>query len=251
MQKKIRSNREYEDIFALAAHLNYYFQRNPDAQLTMNDLKKIVDRNPSFCLEEQTINNGFQRPLISDSDGHTLSLVMAPRFYVFDDEVEDGDPEDEEELPEEEVYEDSEDTEDTEDTEEESEEAEVEDIPEEEDSGDVAEGADEDEVPFDDRNEYARKFSGLREDDKVYWRDPETRLVHEAEVVAIGEPDGKVADANTEITVSIEGMDGVTVIFPDEILDEDDIEELGDDEFYSSQTCDSESCSDNDGEDDD
>lgn len=214
MQKKIRSNREYEDIFALAAHLNYYFQRNPDAQLTMNDLKKIVDRNPSFCLEEQTIDNGFQRPLISDSDGHTLSLVMAPRFYVYDDVVEDGDPEDEEELPDEEVYADE--SEESEPEEAESEEAEPEEVEAEED----------------DVNEYAKKFADLKEDDKIYWRDPETQLVHEATVIYIRTADQKVEDANTEITVSVDGSEDYTTIFPDEILDEDDFD---DDELFSNQ----------------
>lgn len=218
MQKKIRSNREYEDIFALAAHLNYYFQRNPDAQLTMNDLKKIVDRNPSFCLEEQTIDNGFQRPLISDSDGHTLSLVMAPRFFVYDDVVENGDPEDEEKLPDEEVYAEDEDESESEEEAEQSEEAEVEEVKAEEVEDDV--------------NEYAKKFADLKEDDKIYWRDPETQLVHEATVVYIRTADQKVEDANTEITVSVDGSEDYTTIFPDEILDEDDFE---DNELFSNQ----------------
>lgn len=208
MQKKIRSNREYEDIFELASHLNYYFQRNPDAELTMNDLKKIVDRNPKFCLEEQKITNGFGRALISDDDGHVLQLVMSPRFYVFDEEYDDGDPEDET-MPDEDVYE-----EESESSEEETEESSEE---------ETAEDAD----------PWAVKFADLNEHDEIYWRNNETGKVHKARVIYIHDTDDKVQSEATEITIDAEGIDHYITIFPEEIVDEDDFD---DDDLFDPDT---------------
>ena len=118
MSKKVRANREFSDIFELAAYLNYYFSKNEDASISMNDIKKIVDNNPNFSMEEPTIGNTALRPVISDNEGHTLMLEMKPSFVVYEDDCEDEEPEDEDEETEEDESEEEEESDEEEETDE-------------------------------------------------------------------------------------------------------------------------------------
>lgn len=212
MSKKIRANRQFDDLFELAAYLNYYFNKNSDAELTPNDLKKIVDNNPSFSLEPFAIDNGFGRNIISDSNGNTIKLVMTPRFYVFEDEVEAGSPEDEE-APD--GYEEVNEAEEVE-----AEEVEPEPEPEPEPEAEAEPESAE------------RDLSFIREDAEVLWLDDDAH-VHNVKVVAVNTEDGKLRRDNPYDTdVSIEHRDGsVTTAFPDELYDPDSDDVPDPDEF--------------------
>jgi hypothetical protein len=201
MSKKVRANREFSDIFELAAYLNYYFSKNEDASISMNDIKKIVDNNPNFSMEEPTIGNTALRPVISDNEGHTLMLEMKPSFVVYEDDCEDEEPEDEE-------------------TEEESDEDEsAEEQPTEE------EETDEDGRKID--KNILEQFDWVKPGEEFLWHEPETD--EEVPVVcdAVISKSGKVQSETTEITVHRrdEDQEDKFNIFCDEIVLEDSDEE--------------------------
>jgi hypothetical protein len=139
---------------------------------------------------------------------------MSPRFYVFDEEFDDGDPEDET-MPDEDVYE-----EESEPSEEEAESPEEEPEPSEEESAE-------------DADPWAVKFADLNEHDEIYWRNNETGKVHKARVIYIHATDDKVQSEATEITIDAEGIDHYITIFPEEIVDEDDFD---DDDLFDPDT---------------
>lgn len=193
MSKKVRANREFSDIFELAAYLNYYFSKNEDASISMNDIKKIVDNNPNFSMEEPTIGNTALRPVISDNEGHTLMLEMKPSFVVYEDDCEDEEPEDEDE-----------------ETEEES---------------DEEEETDEDGRKID--KNILEQFDWVKPGEEFLWHEPETD--EEVPVVcdAVISKSGKVQSETTEITVHRrdEDQEDKFNIFCDEIVLEDSDEE--------------------------
>ena len=204
MSKKVRANREFSDIFELAAYLNYYFSKNEDASISMNDIKKIVDNNPNFSMEEPTIGNTALRPVISDNEGHTLMLEMKPSFVVYEDDCEDEEPEDEDE-----------------ETEEESDEDES----EEEEESDEEEETDEDGRKID--KNILEQFDWVKPGEEFLWHEPETD--EEVPVVcdAVISKSGKVQSETTEITVHRrdEDQEDKFNIFCDEIVLEDSDEE--------------------------
>jgi hypothetical protein len=204
MSKKVRANREFSDIFELAAYLNYYFSKNEDASISMNDIKKIVDNNPNFSMEEPTIGNTALRPVISDNEGHTLMLEMKPSFVVYEDDCEDEEPEDEDE-----------------ETEEESDEDES----EEEEKSDEEEETDEDGRKID--KNILEQFDWVKPGEEFLWHEPETD--EEVPVVcdAVISKSGKVQSETTEITVHRrdENQEEKFNIFCDEIVLEDSDEE--------------------------
>ena len=187
MSKKVRANREFENIFELASYLNYYFSKNEDASISMNDIKKIVDNNPSFSMEEPTIGNTALRPIISDNEGHTLMLEMKPSFVVYDDNTFDEDPEDE---PEEE---DEEESEPEEESEEESEEKE-EKTDEPEDGEVDAEGRKID-------KNIMEAYDWVKPGEEFLWFDPDTDTEVPVVCDAVVSVSGKVQSEMTEITV--------------------------------------------------
>lgn len=203
MSKKVRANREFSDIFELAAYLNYYFSKNEDASISMNDIKKIVDNNPNFSMEEPTIGNTALRPVISDNEGHTLMLEMKPSFVVYEDDCEDEEPEDEDE-----------------ETEEESDEDES-----EEEESDEEEETDEDGRKID--KNILEQFDWVKPGEEFLWHEPETD--EEVPVVcdAVISKSGKVQSETTEITVHRrdEDQEDKFNIFCDEIVLEDSDEE--------------------------
>lgn len=200
MSKKVRANREFSDIFELAAYLNYYFSKNEDASISMNDIKKIVDNNPNFSMEEPTIGNTALRPVISDNEGHTLMLEMKPSFVVYEDDCEDEEPEDEDEETEE-------------------------DESEEEEESDEEEETDEDGRKID--KNILEQFDWVKPGEEFLWHEPETD--EEVPVVcdAVISKSGKVQSETTEITVHRrdEDQEDKFNIFCDEIVLEDSDEE--------------------------
>lgn len=212
MSKKVRANREFSDIFELAAYLNYYFSKNEDASISMNDIKKIVDNNPNFSMEEPTIGNTALRPVISDNEGHTLMLEMKPCFSVYEDDCEDEEPEDEDEEAEEESDED---------------ESEVESA--EEQPAEEEETEDEDGRKID--KNILEQFDWVKPGEEFLWLEPETD--EEVPVVcdAVISKSGKVQSETTEITVHRrdENQEEKFNIFCDEIVLEDSDEESDDD----------------------
>lgn len=215
MSKKVRANREFSDIFELAAYLNYYFSKNEDASISMNDIKKIVDNNPNFSMEEPTIGNTALRPVISDNEGHTLMLEMKPSFVVYEDDCEDEEPEDEDE-----------------ETEEESDEDES-----EEEESDEEEETDEDGRKID--KNILEQFDWVKPGEEFLWHEPETD--EEVPVVcdAVISKSGKVQSETTEITVHRrdEDQEDKFNIFCDEIVLEDSDEE-SDDEIEDAEVVD-------------
>lgn len=215
--KKIRSNRQFDTLNELADYLNYYFSKNPDAEVTGDDLKKIVDNNPQFTLEPNTVGNSPYRNIVSDSDGNTLVLTLAPRFFVFADDTFDEEPT--EDYPEDEFV-DSE-----EGTEEEAEADDADNVPgddaEAEAEADVeAEAPDEDLDSYDDEDEL--NISGIREGDIVYWNNEDDNRIHKCKVEGIRSEDNKIHDDTTEIQVSVldDGDHYMTSIFSDELVPE-------------------------------
>ena len=201
--KKVRANRQFEDIFELADYLNYYFSKNPDAQVSMNDLKKIVDNNPQFSLEEATITNSAFRPIISDSDGHTMMLEMQPKFSIYEDEVEEGEDEESDEESEE-------DNNNSEEEEEEEEALSTEEI-----------------------------FDWVKPGEEFVWVDPNDdnpeTAEHNAKVLEVKSEDGKVHTDTTEIRAEVEDV-GTISIFCDEIKMQDaDDEEIEDAEVVEDE----------------
>lgn len=229
MSKKVRANREFSDIFELAAYLNYYFSKNEDASISMNDIKKIVDNNPNFSMEEPTIGNTALRPVISDNEGHTLMLEMKPSFVVYEDDCEDEEPEDE-------------------GTEEESDEDESE---EEEEPAEEEETEDEDGRKID--KNILEQFDWVKPGEEFLWLEPETD--EEVPVVcdAVISKSGKVQSETTEITVHRrdENQEEKFNIFCDEIVLEDSDEE-SDEEIEDAEVVDeSEDSEDSEDKDDD
>ena len=229
MSKKVRANREFSDIFELAAYLNYYFSKNEDASISMNDIKKIVDNNPNFSMEEPTIGNTALRPVISDNEGHTLMLEMKPSFVVYEDDCEDEEPEDEDE-----------------ETEEESDEDES-----EEEESDEEEETDEDGRKID--KNILEQFDWVKPGEEFLWHEPETD--EEVPVVcdAVISKSGKVQSETTEITVHRrdEDQEDKFNIFCDEIVLEDSDEE-SDEEIEDAEVVDeSEDSEDSEDKDDD
>lgn len=208
MSKKPQTNRKFEDIFDLANYLNYYFGKNPEAQVSMNDLRKIVDNNPGLFMEEPTIVNSPSRPVVSDSEGHTLMLEMRPAFVVYEDEVEDGDPEDEE--PE------DEDEEDPDDSPEDSEEEPEEESEPEKDS----EGREID-------RDVMEAFDWVKPGEVFLWLDPDTDSEVPVVCDEVRSSSGKVQSDKTDIVVHRRDGDPEErfSIFSDEIVMEDDGEE--------------------------
>lgn len=216
MSKKPQTNRKFEDIFDLANYLNYYFGKNPEAQVSMNDLKKIVDNNPGLFMEEPTIVNSPSRPVVSDSEGHTLMLEMRPAFVVYEDEVEDGDPEDEE--PEDEDEEDPDDS--PEDSEEESEE---ESEPEKDSEGREI------------NRDIMEQFDWLKPGETFVWLDPDSDAEVPVVCDEIRSSSGKVQSDKTDIVVHRMNGDPEErfSVFCDEIVmeeDKDDEENGGDED---------------------
>ena len=213
MSKKVRANREFSDIFELAAYLNYYFSKNEDASISMNDIKKIVDNNPNFSMEEPTIGNTSLRPVISDNEGHTLMLEMKPSFVVYEDDCEDEEPEDEDEEAEEESDED-----------ESEEEPAEEEVPAAEEQPAEEEETDEDGRKID--KNIVEQFDWVKPGEEFLWHEPETD--EEVPVVcdAVGSKSGKVQSETTEITVHRRDgdQDDKFIVFCDEIVLESDDE---------------------------
>ena len=223
MSKKPQTNRKFEDIFDLANYLNYYFGKNPEAQVSMNDLKKIVDNNPGLFMEEPTIVNSPSRPVVSDGEGHTLMLEMRPAFVVYEDEVEDGDPEDKEpedyDLPG-----NQEDDEDPDNPPEESEE-DPEDSEREEPEKD-SEGREID-------RDVMEAFDWVKPGEVFLWNDPDTDSEVPVVCDEVRSSSGKVQSDKTDIVVHRRDGDPEErfSIFSDEIVMEDDGEE-GDGEAH-------------------
>lgn len=221
MSKKVRANREFENIFELASYLNYYFSKNEDASISMNDIKKIVDNNPSFSMEEPTIGNTALRPIISDNEGHTLMLEMKPSFVVYDDNTFDEDPEDE---PEEESEEDSE-SEESEESNEEPEDGPDPDYNGEEKT-DEPEGEVDEEGRKIDKN-IMEAYDWVKPGEEFLWFDPDTDAEVPVVCDAVVSASGKVQSETTEITVHRRDTDQDEKfnIFCDEIVMESEDEE--------------------------
>ena len=214
MSKKVRANREFENIFELASYLNYYFSKNEDASISMNDIKKIVDNNPSFSMEEPTIGNTALRPIISDNEGHTLMLEMKPSFVVYDDNTFDEDPEDE---PEEDSEPESEESN-------EEPEAEPEPGPDEEKT-DEPEGEVDEEGRKIDKN-IMEAYDWVKPGEEFLWFDPDTDAEVPVVCDAVVSASGKVQSDTTEITVHRRDTDQDEKfnIFCDEIVMESEDE---------------------------
>lgn len=236
MSKKVRANRKFESLFELADYLNYYFQKNTDASVSMNDIKKIVDNNPNFSVEEPTIGNSALRPVISDNEGHTLMLEMRPSFVVYNDVCEDGPEEDEEseeeEHPEEEVEPEYGPDEDVKPEVEEHPEEEVK--PEEE----AEEESDEEAKPEAETDEEGRKidraimekFDWVKPGVEFYWINPTTNDKHVVVCDGIQSTTGQVQSEYTDITVHMADDPNETLnVFCDEITPLDEGEEEEDD----------------------
>lgn len=213
MSKKPQTNRKFEDIFDLANYLNYYFGKNPEAQVSMNDLKKIVDNNPGLFMEEPTIVNSPSRPVVSDSEGHTLMLEMRPAFVVYEDEVEDGDPDEEEPEDEDEEEEDEDEDEDSpedspEDSEEESE-------PEKDSEGREI------------NRDVMEAFDWVKPGEVFLWLDPDTDSEVPVVCDEVRSSSGKVQSDKTDIVVHRRDGDPEErfSIFSDEIVMEEDEED--------------------------
>lgn len=214
MQKKIRINKEFDNLWEAAEYLNYYLNRNPDAVISLADLTRLITKN-GWVMADQGLDNNSHRTICTDDDGNELGVEMVPRFSVFAPNVEeDPDEEDESEEEEEESEEESED--DNNNSEEESEEEETEEEAEEDDGEPSTE----------------EMFAWVKPGETFVWRDPEDDSEHSAEVVEVKSDDGKVHSDTTEIRAKVEGVDGVISIFCDEIvmLDEDEVEEDEDSE---------------------
>ena len=219
--KKIRVNKQFDNLNEAADYLNYYLNRNPEATISYADLLRLV-KNNGWTMEDQGLDNNSYRTVCTDDEGNELGIEMVPRFSVFAPRVED-DPEDEEE------------TEEEESTEEESEEDESEEGESEEDEPSTEE-----------------MFAWVQPGETFVWRDPEDDSEHSAEVVEVKSDDGKVHSSNTEIRAKVEGVDGVISVFCDEIVmldgdeeeseeeSEDDPDEIEDAEIVEDKTDDSE-----------
>lgn len=225
MSKKVRANREFENIFELASYLNYYFSKNEDASISMNDIKKIVDNNPNFSMEEPTIGNSALRPIISDNEGHTLMLEMKPSFVVYDDNTFDEDPEDESEEEEEESEPESE-----------EEESEPEDGPDpdykgEEKTDEPEEGEVDAEGRKIDKN-IMEAYDWVKPGEEFLWFDPDTDTEVPVVCDAVVSVSGKVQSEMTEITVHRRdtNQDEKFNIFCDEIVMESEDESEDEDE---------------------
>lgn len=201
MSKKVRVNRQFDSLFECADYLNYFLRKNPEARITMSDLKRIAEVN-GWELEDQSIDTQCYRPVLTDSEGQCLGLVMQPSFAVFDLDCEDGDPDDDDPEEEEESEEEEADGEEPEE-----EESEEEDTEEEESS---------------DEPTTEETFDWVKPGETFVWRDPQDDSEHSAEVVEVKSEDGKVHTTTTEIRAKVEGIDGVISIFCDEIVMEDD-----------------------------
>ena len=201
--KKIRVNKQFDNLNEAADYLNYYLNRNPEATISYADLLRLV-KNNGWTMEDQGLDNNSYRTVCTDDEGNELGIEMVPRFSVFAPRVED-DPEDEEETEEEESTE--------EESEEESEEEESEEEESEEDEPSTEE-----------------MFAWVQPGETFVWRDPEDDSEHSAEVVEVKSEDGKVHSSNTEIRAKVEGVDGVISVFCDEIVMLDGDEEESEDE---------------------
>lgn len=201
--KKIRVNKQFDNLNEAADYLNYYLNRNPEATISYADLLRLV-KNNGWTMEDQGLDNNSYRTVCTDDEGNELGIEMVPRFSVFAPRVED-DPEDEEETEEEESTE--------EEAEEESEEEESEEEESEEDEPSTEE-----------------MFAWVQPGETFVWRDPEDDSEHSAEVVEVKSDDGKVHSSNTEIRAKVEGVDGVISVFCDEIVMLDGDEEESEDE---------------------
>ena len=195
--KKIRVNKQFDNLNEAADYLNYYLNRNPEATISYADLLRLV-KNNGWTMEDQGLDNNSYRTVCTDDEGNELGIEMVPRFSVFAPRVED-DPEDEESEEEEES------------TEEEAEEEES----EEEES---------------DEPSTEEMFAWVQPGETFVWRDPEDDSEHSAEVVEVKSDDGKVHSSNTEIRAKVEGVDGVISVFCDEIVMLDGDEEESEDE---------------------
>ena len=217
MSKKPQTNRKFEDIFDLANYLNYYFGKNPEAQVTMNDLKKIADNNPGLFAEEPTIVNSASRPVISDNQGHTIMLEMRPAFVVYEDEVEDGDPEEEE--PEEHEEDEEENGDSPEDSPEEPEESE-----EKSESESIVET---DSEGREINRDIMEQFDWVKPGEVFLWLDPDTDSEVPVVCDEIRSSTGKVQSDKTDIVVHRRDGDPEErfSIFSDEIVMEDDGDE--------------------------
>lgn len=201
--KKIRVNKQFDNLNEAADYLNYYLNRNPEATISYADLLRLV-KNNGWTMEDQGLDNNSYRTVCTDDEGNELGIEMVPRFSVFAPRVED-DPEDEESTDEEESTE--------EETDEESEEEESEEEESEEDEPSTEE-----------------MFAWVQPGETFVWRDPEDDSEHSAEVVEVKSEDGKVHSSNTEIRAKVEGVDGVISVFCDEIVMLDGDEEESEDE---------------------
>lgn len=240
MSKKVRANRKFESLFELADYLNYYFQKNPDASVSMNDIKKIVDNNPNFSVEEPTIGNSALRPVISDNEGHTLMLEMRPSFVVYNDVCEDG-PEEPEYGPDEDVKpeEEAEPEEESEEEEHPEEEVKPEEEPEvEEESAEEEPESDEEAKPEAETDEEGRKidraimekFDWVKPGVEFYWINPTTNDKHVVVCDGIQSTTGQVQSEYTDITVHMADDPNETLnVFCDEITPLDEGEEAEDD----------------------
>lgn len=199
--KKIRVNKQFDNLNEAADYLNYYLNRNPEATISYADLLRLV-KNNGWTMEDQGLDNNSYRTVCTDDEGNELGIEMVPRFSVFAPRVED-DPEDEESEEEEES------------TEEETEEESEEDESEEEES---------------DEPSIEEMFAWVQPGETFVWRDPEDDSEHSAEVVEVKSDDGKVHSSNTEIRAKVEGVDGVISVFCDEIVMLDGDEEESEDE---------------------
>jgi len=218
MQKKIRVNKEFENLWEAAEYLNYYLNRNPDAVISLADLTRLMTKN-GWVMEDQGLDNNSHRTICTDDDGNELAVEMVPRFAVFAPNVEE-DPEDEGE----------EESEEDESEEEDEGEEESEEESEEEETEDEEESEEEDEEPTTEQ-----MFAWVEPGETFVWRDPEDDSEHSAEVVEVKSDDGKVHDSNTEIRAKVEGVDGVISIFCDEIVMEDEEDESEEDEIEDAE----------------
>lgn len=220
--KKIRVNKQFDNLNEAADYLNYYLNRNPEATISYADLLRLV-KNNGWTMEDQGLDNNSYRTVCTDDEGNELGIEMVPRFSVFAPRVED-DPEDEEETEEEESTE--------EESEEESEEEESEEEESEEDEPSTEE-----------------MFAWVQPGETFVWRDPEDDSEHSAEVVEVKSEDGKVHSSNTEIRAKVEGVDGVISVFCDEIVMLDGDEEESEDESEEEEESDEEAEEADDGDD--
>lgn len=235
MSKKVRANREFENIFELASYLNYYFSKNADASISMNDIKKIVDNNPNFSMEEPTIGNTALRPIISDNEGHTLMLEMKPCFVVYEDDCFNEDPPKEDES-----NEDDENDEDEEPEEEPEPEPKPEPEPEDGPDPDYKEEEKTDEPEKEEVDEEGRRidknimeaYDWVKPGEEFIWFDPDTDTEVPVVCDTIVSVSGKVQSDTTEITVHRrdENQDEKFNIFCDEIVMEPEDEDENKDE---------------------